>query len=143
QQIWEVISQSAVTQSSRRNEVLFSGSIAPYCNLSEVMEALLRWLIDAGPSKYLIYHRIEDCVRPEQTRGLRAQNHVDVALHTDAVLPSGPLSRAMTAELRIKQMAWHTALAAGVPTATDWVTEAVDLEENPYAQHSILEIAAC
>ena len=64
--IWGVIERAASAGDERRWQVLFSGTIAASCDLARPVRALLGWLAAERDRRHLIYHRLEECVRPRQ-----------------------------------------------------------------------------
>lgn len=143
--VWTTLSTLSSADAEYRNAMLLSGNHIPYCNVQGAIPILLDWLPVVGPARYLVYNRLEECVRPAQlTAWSNPLTEASIqTIRADATSASGPPIRAMTLEHRVKVIAWETALAAGIGQCEEWLRTAVEAEQNPFAQQGVMEVAAC
>ena len=145
--VWSILQSAAHVNHSRRDELLFGNTLGPWCNLSSVVTTLGRLITqpEMENGRYLVYLRLEECVRPRQLDGWSslAAPELLAVMRDDATKNSQNTSRWMTQEQRVKDHAWHTALSTGSPNVMEWLDEAVTNEVSPYARRSVMGTAAC
>lgn len=144
--VWGPFTRFAAQSEEQRREVLFWGTGAPYCDTPRAVGSMLGWLAGGSRQERLLaYHRLEECVRPRQLDGWSAEHSPALlaALEGDATGPAGGAGPSRTVEHYLKEFGWDTALSAGIGEATQWLGRAVADEPNPYARHSIMDLAAC
>jgi hypothetical protein len=142
--IWEVFSKHGRT-------LRMTPSYAINCDLQETMNFYLSRLLtdkDSGDkelSAFVWLTQLEGLTNPNQLDfwNVPISRELVTELRQFATLDTKIEGRFSTTILDLKELAWETALIAGVNEVGEWIDTAVLDETNSNAAQSICEIAAC
>lgn len=134
-------------------ELRLGGDIAPRCDCPAVVADLLKWLSgvwehraeDSAYDRYLIYTRLEECVRPRQLQGWgkTPSETVMELLRMDACKDSEEKGRMLGSSAWRKQAAWRVLLRLGCEDVLTWFEEGVGGESNLYLRQALCDLLAC
>jgi hypothetical protein len=128
--------------------------LAPYCDNPQVVPFILNGLLDrAGDAeqfrneRYMIYHRLEDCIQPRQLEGWLCPLDPGICdtILKDASQNTGKPSRFVSTSMRLKESACRTLLCLSEAklTTPEMFEELVGKETSPYARETISDLLAC
>jgi hypothetical protein len=156
QEIWNVFEDLRAQSSTSSSLRLYLGSnVVSRIDAPTVVPDLLTWLVDESLSsqehqarrRYLLYKRLEECVRPRQLTGWQfngpSREPAVALLKEDLARDSGAAGAFMTTEMEQKELACDQLLRLGEPRAIDWIERAIDQETSPFVRQSLLETLAC
>lgn len=133
-------------------DVYGGGDVVSHCDSTNVVPDMLRWLSTESEQtenlihrRTLLYHRLEECVRPRQLIGWEdtvSSSVVDV-LHRDACEDTRNEGRWTTQEMMAKRFAWDMLFRLGNTDALTWFEEGVATETNGYLRRQLSDLFAC
>ncbi len=128
------------------------GHVVARIDAHAVVPSLLRCLtedslITRGRRRYLMYKRLEECVRPRQLSGWQIDGpprEATVALLKEDLLQDTKYPGAvMTTEMEQKELAFDCLLRLGEHRALEWLEPAVSHETSPFVRQKLIETFAC
>ncbi len=156
QEVWNVVEELRADPSTSSSLRLYLGSnVISRIDAATVVPGLLTWLVDDSVSssehqarrRYLLYKRLEECVRPRQLIGWHfngtSRESAVALLREDLIRDSGATGVFTTTEMEQKRSACDQLLRLGEPHAIDWIGQAIDQETSPFVRQSLLETLAC
>jgi hypothetical protein len=129
-----------------RHHVLLDSSVFRRIDDSAIVQYYLKALGEEEPrSRFLLYLRLEECIRPRQLKGWhKTPSNLSLEiLQTDALTPIKMMGAFTTEEFRRKRDAWSVLLALGMPEILPQWDHAIEADQNGYVIAEILEFAAC
>src|SRR5258706_9157944 len=154
--IWNLFEELRSDPSTSSSLGLYLGSnVISRIDAPAVVPGLMTWLVDDSASskepkawrRYLLYKRVEECVRPRQLTGWHfngpGRESAVALLREDLIRDSGATGAFKTSEMEQKELACDQLLRLGDRRAIDWIERAVDLETSPFGRQSLLETLAC
>jgi hypothetical protein len=156
QEIWDLFEQLRSSPATSASLRLYLGShVVARVDAPQVVPRLLSWLADDSQTtadvqtrkRYLLYKRLEECVRPRQLSGWQVDaphRRTAIALLKDDLLRSTGASGAFkTSEMEQKESALDVLLRLGEGQALEWVEPAVIQETSTFVRQNLLETLAC
>lgn len=153
ERIWaKILRIQSNTSGSSRNELFLRSDVIASCNTPKVIMHFMRSLTEGGGNldeaqhkRYLVYLRLQDCVRPDQLRGWEHSENLAALdmIRADACSNTRYEGRQATSESWVKEAAWQVALSLGTEEPLQWIEQAAGGEVNWYIKSSVLKAAAC
>lgn len=149
--VWHLMTALFTQQPERFFTVLYGGDTAAQCDSPLVVPTLLSWLVregrdraDAARQRFILYHRLKECIRPRQLLGWAQAVDESAAalLQQDACTDTGSARRFVTQESITKNLAWIQTLCWGPSAALTWFDPAVTQEASPYVRAHLCDLLA-
>lgn len=146
EEIWRIVRDWAVADDVHQRQAVYFGAVIRSINSPGIIQWLLDVLrADDAGLRHIAFERLDECFMPGQVAGWSIGEPDDwiAILQRDAVRPSNAQDNWVTAEMRLRDQAWATALCIGLLIPGSWLQTAVTNEVSELAQHSVLDRAAC